>query len=286
MGIFARSRLPLALALAAGLGPWRGADAAEGPAFRFVHLSDTHCARASTNPPSRYLLDPMAKDLVASFDLVEAAVRDINEHVKPRFVIVTGDLVDRPGDAALRRVKSLLDRLRCPYYPVVGNHDGRTSWTRVFGAARLNYTVTVAGWRLIALDSSRGRIEPPAVAWLRRQLDADRTTPTALLTHYPMVLPRAHVAVGKAVYGTRRLVLANAAEVRRAIERRANVRAVFAGHCHIPVQAEAAGIGHYTAPALVALGHHYAVVAVRGHTITTTYRAVGPGVAADAQRRP
>ncbi|MFW6108473.1 MAG: metallophosphoesterase family protein [bacterium] len=283
-----RLRLPslCALVVAAVSSAGRPALAGEPPDLRFVHLSDTHCRPARRNPRSRLPVDPLAKDLVRSFRLLEAAVEDINRHVKPDFAVVTGDLADRPNDtASLRRVKAILDDLQCPWYPVVGNHDGARAWTRVFGARRRNYVFRDKGWRFIALDSSRGRFTVATRAWLRRVLDADQATPTALLTHYPLVLPEAHKTAARRLYGAGRLVLADADDVLGLLSRHGNVKAVFAGHCHVPVTTREAGLAHHIAPALVTLGHHYAVVEAKGGRCATTYRAVAPGAATGAGRQ-
>lgn len=281
-----RLRLVCVLVAAAACGPARLALAGETPDLRFVHLSDTHCRHAAANPRHRLPLDPLAKGLVRSFRLLEAAVEDINRHVKPDFVVVTGDLVDRPNDVvSLRRVKAILDRLQCPCYPVIGNHDGAGAWNRVFGAQWRNYVFRRSGWRFIALDSSRGRFTPATLAWLRRVLDADKATPTALLTHYPLVLPEAHKAAARRLYRSGRLVLADADEVLGLLGRHRNVKGVFAGHCHVPVAVQQAGLAHYIAPALVTLGHHYAVVGVSGGRCATTYRAVSLGGATAAGQR-
>ena len=268
----------LAVSVAAA-GPTASAGGAAS--FRFVHLSDTHCITATRNPRPRFFLDPMAKNLVASFSLLEAAVRDVNEHVRPDFLIVTGDLIDRPGDIpALRRAKRILERLHCPWYPVVGNHDGQRAWTEVFGAERLNYTFVRNGWRFIAVDTSRGGIDAATRAWLTRLLDGDGRTPTAVLTHYPLVLPQAQRAAGRRLYRAD-LVLHGAQAIQRLLARHGNVRAVFSGHCHVPTAMRVGGIDCQTAPALVTLGHHYAIVAVENGALTTTYRAVPlPGVPA------
>lgn len=56
---------------------------------------------------------------------LEFAVATVNR-LRPAFVVVTGDLVNRPGDAAqiaeYRRIMSKVDR-SIPVYDVAGNHD-------------------------------------------------------------------------------------------------------------------------------------------------------------------
>jgi 3',5'-cyclic AMP phosphodiesterase CpdA len=272
------------LALASG---WPRAEAGAPPDLCFAHISDTHCIATARNPKPRHLLDPMAKNLVASFDLLETAVADINQHVRPDFVVATGDLAERREDlSALRRVKRILAKLDCPWFPVVGNHDGELAWAKVFGTRRFNYTFELGGWRGIVLDSSSGRIGPGPLATLRRLLDADRETPTLLFTHVPMTLPESHLEAAKRLYRVDWLLLANRRSVHDVVAGRSNVHGIFAGHCHVPSTAPWAGAVHQTAPALAALGHHYAVVAVKGGTLTTTYRTVQLNTAATAGDAP
>jgi len=256
-----------------------GAEArppAPAPAgFRFVHLSDSHCAHAAENPPLRFPFDPHRKDLVRSFELLEAAVRQINEQVRPDFVVFTGDVVDRGNDVrSLRRAKSILERLTCPWHVVIGDHDSREAWAQVFGPGRRNYTFRHGGWRFVAVDSSPGRVDAGSLAWLRRELAAETTGPTALLIHRPLVLPKGYALAADALYRTR-LLLDNAAEVRRLVAQHPAVRAVFAGHCHVPIQWRSGRVAHFVAPALVAFGHHFAVVEVRGRAVRATYHRVG-----------
>ena len=101
-----------------------------------------------------------------------------------------------------------------------------------------------------------------------------------MLTHYPLVLPQAQRAAGRRLYRAD-LVLHGAQAIQRLLARHGNVRAVFSGHCHVPTAMRVGGIDCQTAPALVTLGHHYAIVAVENGALTTTYRAVPlPGVPA------
>ena len=267
-------RLPWLCIVALAFASARGEEAARD-GFRFVHLSDLHCARAAANPPPQFLFDVHCKDLVHSFDLVAAAVREINQAVKPDFVVVTGDLVDRGADvASLERVKAILDGLACPYYPVIGDHDSREAWQRVFGAARLNYTFACGGWRFVAADASLGRLDAPTMAWLERELGRDAATPTILLTHRPAVVPEVHVRAAWRLYGTH-LLLKNAAEALALLGKHPNVRAVLSGHCHMTIDSEVGGVMHSVAPALVEPGHGYHVVEVRGGKLRSQLRLLG-----------
>jgi 3',5'-cyclic AMP phosphodiesterase CpdA len=251
------------------------------PALRLVHLSDTHCVHTKVNPRPRHGLDLHRKDLVRSFALLEAAVGRINTAIKPHLVIATGDLVDRPGDVrSLRRVKAILDRLDCPCYPVIGNHDGHRAWAEVFGRDRFNYAVERRGWRFIAVDSSRGRVDKVALAWLGKQLDAGDKTPTAVLLHHPLVLPQVYQIAYRRVYGVS-VLLRNRREVLEVLRGHPNVRATFAGHCHVGIETDWGGITHFTAASLADTGHFFHVVEARGRTLRRTFETAEPRPPAD-----
>lgn len=250
--------------------------------FRFVQLSDLHCANVKVNPPPRFGIDVMGKDLVRSFELLDAAVREINEKVKPDFVAITGDLVDDWRDReSLARVKGKLDKLACPYYPVIGNHDGGEAWRQIFGPGRLNYAFRHGGWRFIAVDSRRGSLDNAALACLDRELRADTAAPTALLIHYPVVLPDLFVATSRFLAKSNGLqeipmLLGNADEVRERSRKTGNLRAIFAGHTHFATECRVGEVLHFVAPALVAAKHAYSLVEIRGTEIRAELKALEP----------
>lgn len=260
---------------AAGAG--EAADDGAPRTFRFVHISDTHCAHATTNPAGSDNLDAAyPKDLVNSFRILRAAVTDINKAIRPDFVIVTGDLVDTGNDTkSMREVKQILDKLRCPYYPVIGNHDGERAWTAVFGADKLNYTFKQGHWRFVVANSASGRLSATTLTWLKARLDKDTSTPTALLLHHPILLLPSSVAVYKSRYG-RNPLLRNASEVLSIVRKHKNVRAVFCGHTHYPTQIGYGRLALCVAGALAAPGHRMFVVSVKGVTVKRAYTSVLP----------
>jgi len=96
--------------------PGRGQGPQTVPAggFFFVQMSDTQFGFSNND-----------LDFVQDTASAEFAVATLNR-LKPAFVIVTGDLVNKPGDAAqiaeYQRIMAKLDRA-IPLYSVPGNHD-------------------------------------------------------------------------------------------------------------------------------------------------------------------
>ncbi len=117
--------------------------------LRLVQLTDIHASREDHNPQPRFPGDPLVNDLVHSLDILRAAVERINTELRPELVVITGDFVDRGDDLeSLREVKTCLDRLTCPYYPVIGDHEQKATYQQVF-PQRLDYAFDHRGWHLV-----------------------------------------------------------------------------------------------------------------------------------------
>jgi 3',5'-cyclic AMP phosphodiesterase CpdA len=124
--------------------------AAEEPWY-FIQLSDPQLGMFTEN-----------RDFAQDAANFEFAVTAVNR-LKPAFVIITGDLVHKPGDAAqiaeYRRIVGKIDR-SIPVYNIAGNHDvenvptpeSLAAYTRIFGPDR--YTFTHRGLAGIVLNSS------------------------------------------------------------------------------------------------------------------------------------
>src|SRR3989442_5669303 len=82
--------------------------------FFFIQLTDPQFGMFTTNRS-------FAQE-TANFEFAVATVN----RLKPAFVIITGDLVNKPGDAEqiaeFKRIARKIDS-RIPVYNVVGNHD-------------------------------------------------------------------------------------------------------------------------------------------------------------------
>ena len=82
--------------------------------FFFIQLADPQFGMFSDN-----------KDFVQETANLEFAVATINR-LRPAFVVVSGDLLNRPGDASqIREYQRIMSRVgrNIPVHPVAGNHD-------------------------------------------------------------------------------------------------------------------------------------------------------------------
>jgi 3',5'-cyclic AMP phosphodiesterase CpdA len=172
----------------------RPARAAAAPFF-FIQLSDPQFGMYTANAD-------FAQE-TANFTFAIAAAN----RLRPAFVVVTGDLVNKAGDAAqigeYRRVAATLDRA-IPLYHVAGNHDVENTptpqtiaaYTAQFGPD--HYAFDAGNVRGIVLDSSL--IAAPQQAreafdeqerWLRAELArarADGVRHIVVFQHHPWFL--------------------------------------------------------------------------------------------------
>jgi serine/threonine-protein phosphatase CPPED1 len=163
--------------------------------FFFIQLSDPQFGMFTGN-----------HDFAQETANFEFAVATVNR-LRPVFVVITGDLVNKPGDAAqiaeyqrlLRKVDSTI-----PVYTVVGNHDiGNvptpvriTVYTNQFGAD--HHTIRHAGFVGIVLDSvvihSPEQITNQLAeqeCWLRTELEharQSRAQHIVIFAHHPWFL--------------------------------------------------------------------------------------------------
>ena len=183
------------------LGLWlllSGQSARAAAPFFFVQLSDPQFGMFTDNKS-------FAQE-TANFEFAVAAVN----RLRPAFVVITGDLVNKAGDAAqiaeFHRIAAKVDPA-IPVYNVAGNHDVEnvptpatvTAYTNLFGPD--HYAFRHAGFVGIVLNSmlihSPQQTTNEAVAqesWLRAELAqarAEKSPHVVVFQHHPWFLKTA-----------------------------------------------------------------------------------------------
>jgi 3',5'-cyclic AMP phosphodiesterase CpdA len=187
-------RLLVVLAALLSLTP---ALSAQGSAFFFIQLSDPQFGM--------YTADKEFAQETANFEFAVATVN----RLKPAFVVITGDLVNKPGDAAqiaeYERIKAkILPGI--PVHDMPGNHDVENAPTPrsvaayrkhsrdryVFGDARL--TGIVLNSSLIHTPDKAPEEAAEQLDWLRTELTRAREAGVRRLVvfqHHPWFLKAA-----------------------------------------------------------------------------------------------
>jgi Icc protein len=151
-------------------------------------------------------------------------------------VLLTGDLVADPDEAAYARVMQSLARIDVPLFPLPGNHDDRGMMRWAFAVAgilpadgHLRYVVDPGPLRLICLDSlveegSWGLLGAEQIAWLDAQLSEAPERPTSVALHHPPI----RTGIGHMDWS----MLRDADALEAVIRRHPQVERVLCGHVH------------------------------------------------------
>lgn len=233
--------------------------------MKLIHITDLHLV-----PPGQTLwgLDPFAR-----FD---AALNDIAaHHADASLCAITGDLTEKGEAAAYELLKERLARFPIATHLMLGNHDDRANYLKVFGGADssgyVQHAITREGCRLIFLDtlkgppSSAGLYDAPRREWLRTELAASRGMPVYLFMHHPPF------DIGHALMDL--IKLEDAEEFARLLLGH-DVRHIFFGHAHRTISGAWNGIGF---SALPSLNHQLPLI---GGSIDTVYSDEPPMYAA------
>lgn len=171
---------------------------------------------------------------------------------RPDLVVISGDLVDAPSNAAYDHLLQLLGELEIPFAAIPGNHDDRglmraalpDGYAQMTGP--LHATRAVRDVDVILIDSTApgqdyGKLEPESLAWLEAELKAAPTRPALLFLHHPpFITGIGHMDVQN---------LRNAGELAAIVRRHRRARLVAAGHVHRATLAGFAGAAATICPA-------------------------------------
>jgi predicted phosphodiesterase len=182
----------------------------------------------------------------------------------PEFLLHCGDMVASGTRVQYEDFTSQTNKLKMPWYPVLGNHDirgdGLSLFTELTGKGRY-YSFLEKGHKFIALDSSQGFIDDLQMSWLMEQLEWNG--PKFVFMHIPLFDPLPEVEHS--------FTDRDQANKLKELFAAKDVKAVFNGHVHIFDLKEDDGVPYVTSGGAGALlyappeeggFHHYTLVQV------------------------
>jgi 3',5'-cyclic AMP phosphodiesterase CpdA len=202
-----------------------------------VQITDTHVVERGT------LLYGKAD---TALHLAET-VAEINAmRPQPDAVLVTGDLVERPGPVTYSHFRDLIEPLRAPVFLMPGNHDSPEIMcdffceSGMFPASPPHYQYAIDDFplRILMLNSHLDDSELPCygprrLAWLEEQLSAS-DKPTLIAIHHPPMRTGIEFIdmVGEQWYR----------DLSSVIVRHQHVLKIICGHGHVDLQGMLDGI--------------------------------------------
>lgn len=206
---------------------------------KLIHITDPHLVT-----PGEILhgLDPHARLIACIDDILE-------NHADAACCVITGDLAHRGEAAAYAALRTQIDRLPFPCFPLVGNHDVRALLAAALPQAQRDGNGFVQGsfdigastlLMLDTLDEGRngGLYCEQRQAWLASEMDRLGNRPVYLFMHHPPF------DIG--IPCLDRIGLSNPEPFVKLAAERTNLRHLFFGHVHRPVCGSWRGIAFST----------------------------------------
>ena len=228
--------------------------------IKFIQVADSHYSM--TNPYSKQVL--------------ERTVQDINKQAGVSFVVFTGDNIDHANPEYLKEFVHIANKLKYPYYVVIGNHDvfknGGLSKERYieiirknhlfYSPRKPNYVFEKNGFVFIVADGAKevipgagGYFKEDTLKWIDEQLKKYKDKPVVIFQHFPLVEPR--VVKSHRTYESEKYL--------DLLKQHNNVIAVVSGHYHTNGETMLDGVYHISTPSLLTEPNYYKII-----TIVTT----------------
>jgi len=215
----------------------------------FVHLTDLHVGDATVKD------DHLYSDTNATLAAILADVKKLVP--QPKFIVASGDLTNRGGDADYEALKAIFAEaeLTMPVLFALGNHDKREGfYPTVLGnndhaMAPYDHAQVIDGVHVIVLDSSvpnkiGGSFEPGQIEWLTAELANHAELPKLLVMHHAPALDDNPAMEWES------LSIADTERLRQAVAGK-NVIGILSGHIHYDRVSNWYGI-----PVVAGIGQH------------------------------
>ena len=209
--------------------------------MKLIHLTDPHLV----NPGDEiYDLNPL--------DRFNAAIDDINEqHPDADLCVITGDLAHTAQPEAYIALQQSIKRLKPKCYLIMGNHDNRDLLSSQFPDLEkdqngfIQYRLPTTAGNFFMLDSiekgtHQGVYCEKRRDWLKQQLQQTENTDAYLFMHHP---PFKIGIPSMDAIGLREV---DAIALGEMLDEFDNVRHIFFGHLHRPLNGSWRGIGFST----------------------------------------
>jgi Icc protein len=232
----------------------------------FAQVSDVHYSSSATNTSYRLTAE--------SGELLEDAIAQINETPNINFVMFSGDMINTPYQKELTKFLSYTDKLKTPWYAVLGNHDicvggflSKKEYMKILSSHNKKFNFKNSyysfspqkGYRVIGLDSiidtritANGEIDKTQLKWLDKELYKYPNDVILIFLHGPIIEP---------ISSQGHLTL-NAAEVLSVLNRHKNPIAIFSGHYHTTKIIQKGNILNVSTPSLVSYPNAFRIVSV------------------------
>lgn len=234
--------------------------------IRIVHITDSHYATLGQGYSER--------DVSVSEKVLKDTIKDINKISKKDFVIFTGDNIDKPNPDELKRFLKIANKLNCPYYVVIGNHEvskyqqfSKEDYLKIVRKYskncrphNANYIFKKKGFVFFVVDGAKehipgasGYFKEDTLKWLDRNLKKYENRNVVIFQHFPIEAPyfnRTHATFDVDGYKT-------------ILDKHHNVIAIVSGHYHANNEKAVDGIYHISTPSLLENPHDYKVIDIK-----------------------
>lgn len=236
--------------------------------LKFAHISDVHLSDKK--------VDTTYKVLSHSKELFDDEIKQINSVPDLDFVIVTGDLADKPRKELLDEACSKMNKLKYPWYFAFGNHDAaigsdfkKDKYFTYIKKKNKNIKfekqyysfVPKKDFRVIVLDATidtritaNGELPEEQLKWLDNQLAASKKSGQLplIFMHHPLQEP----------FPSFHHRMINAQKVKDLLKKYDMPVAVFTGHYHATKIYQDGKILHVSTPSLVTYPCAFRIVTV------------------------